>query len=43
MNEVKLVIRLAKRVRTPKQAALLLVGAAGFIAVIYFIPADLLE
>lgn len=43
MNEVKLILRLAKKVRTPRQALILFIGAGLFIVVIYLIPHDLLE
>jgi hypothetical protein len=43
MNEVKLVLKLAKKVKTPQQALVLLGVAVAFIALIYFIPPDLIE
>lgn len=43
MNEVKLIIRLAKIVRTPKQGAILLVCAGVVIGIAYVIPADAMD
>ena len=43
MNEVKMLLRLAKRVRTPKQAVILIIGATVVIVVAYAIPSDLLD
>jgi len=43
MNEIKLIMRLAKSVRTPQQAAALIVAAIIGVGLIYFIPADLIE
>jgi len=43
MNEVKLVIRLAKLIRTPEQAVLVFAVCGLGIVVAYSIPHDLLE
>jgi len=43
MKEVQFVLRLAKTIRTPQQAAALIVVAALGVGIIYFIPADLID
>lgn len=43
MNEIRLLLRLAKMVRTPQQAAVLVVVSGTLIAVIYLTPAETVE
>lgn len=43
MNEVKMLLRLAKTIRTPKQAVILIVGATVVIVIAYVIPSDALD
>lgn len=43
MNSVELLVRMAKVIRTPEQAAVVLVIAGTIVAIAYFIPAESLE
>jgi len=43
MSEIRILIKLVKAVKTPKQAAILFAGSAVLIGIVYLIPKDLLE
>jgi hypothetical protein len=43
MSEIRALIRLAKTVREPRQALMLLIAAVVGIAIVYLIPGDILE
>lgn len=43
MREIKLLLKLAKRVRTPQEAVALFFLASLMIGIIYLIPADLFD